>query len=112
VTEDGIKKLYYSIGEIGRLLGIDQHVLRFWETEFKALTPRKNRAGNRLYRENDLQLLKRIKQLLYEDRYTIEGARQQLKMKGDVSRGTDEISKMKFSEIKTGLLELRDIVNK
>ena len=67
MTEDGIQKLYYSISEVSQALGIDQHVLRFWETEFKELAPRKNKAGNRLYKESDLQLLKRIKQLLYEE---------------------------------------------
>jgi len=111
MTEDGIKKLYYSIGEIGHLLEIDQHVLRFWETEFKELAPRKNRAGNRLYKESDLQLLKHIKRLLYEDRYTIEGARRQLKMKDGISTDVDDNTKSKLSELKNGLLELRDIID-
>ena len=111
MTEDGIQKLYYSISEISRLLDIDQHVLRFWETEFKELAPRKNSAGNRLYKESELQLLKRIKHLLYEDRYTIEGARRQLKMKDDTSTEVDDNTKSKLSELKNGLLELRDIVS-
>jgi len=111
VTENGIKKLYYSIGEISRLLGIDQHVLRFWETEFKELTPRKNRAGNRLYRESDLQLLKRIKHLLYEDRYTIEGARLQLRKRDSKSAEVDDKISKKLKKIKKGLQELRDFIN-
>ena len=111
MTEDGIQKLYYSISEVSQALGIDQHVLRFWETEFKELAPRKNKAGNRLYKESDLQLLKRIKQLLYEDRYTIEGAKRQLKMKDDSTGGINENVKIKLSEIKNGLLEIRDIVS-
>jgi DNA-binding transcriptional MerR regulator len=111
VTEDGIQKLYYSISEISRLLEIDQHVLRFWETEFKELAPRKNSAGNRLYKESELQLLKRIKHLLYEDRYTIEGAKRQLKMKDDTSIEVDGNTIKNLQEIKKGLQELSDIID-
>ncbi|MEP7219990.1 MAG: MerR family transcriptional regulator [Bacteroidota bacterium] len=73
-----IKKLYYSISEVSRMLGLEQYVLRYWETEFEQLRPQKNRAGNRIYTEKDIDVVKQIKRLTREDRYTIEGARQVL----------------------------------
>lgn len=72
-------KLYYSISEVSSYIGVEQHVLRYWETEFPKLRPKKNRAGNRAYRMKDIKLLLLIKKLLYEEKYTIEGARQKLK---------------------------------
>lgn len=74
-----IKKLYYSIGEVSEMTGIEQHTLRYWETVFPHLAPAKNRAGNRIYRQKDVDFIKLIKYLLYERRYTIEGARKKLK---------------------------------
>jgi DNA-binding transcriptional MerR regulator len=73
-----IKKLYYSISEVSKMLGLEQYVLRYWETEFEQLRPQKNRAGNRIYTEKDIEVVKLIKRLTREDRYTIEGARQVL----------------------------------
>jgi DNA-binding transcriptional MerR regulator len=68
-------KLYFRIGEVARLAGIKPYVLRFWETEFPALDPKKSGTGHRLYRRKEVQLVLEIKRLLYEKRYTIEGAR-------------------------------------
>ena len=77
--EDGqIQKLYYSISEVASMLEVETHVLRYWETEFRQLRPRKNRAGRRTYRQADIDLLFAIKRLLKDDKYTIEGARQVL----------------------------------
>lgn len=73
-----IKKLYYSISEVSRMVGLEQYVLRYWETEFEQLRPQKNRAGNRVYTDKDIEIIKLIKKLTREDRYTIEGARQVL----------------------------------
>ena len=75
---DGITKLYYTIGEVAALVGEETHVLRYWETEFGQLSPRKNRAGNRVYTNEDIDLVFRVRRLLREDKYTIEGARSQL----------------------------------
>lgn len=72
------KKLYYKIGEVCDLCEIEPHVLRYWETEFSQLSPSKNSSGQRLYRYRDLQLVSRIKQLLYEEGYTIAGAGRKL----------------------------------
>src|SRR5579872_1520497 len=74
-------KLYFRIGEAARLAGIKPYVLRFWETEFPPLGPRKSGTGHRLYRRKDVELVLEIKRLLYEKRYTIEGARKFLETK-------------------------------
>jgi DNA-binding transcriptional MerR regulator len=71
-------KLYFRIGEVASLLAVEPYVLRYWETEFRSLAPKKSGTGHRLYRRKDVELLLKIKQLLYEKRYTIEGARQSL----------------------------------
>lgn len=70
-----IKKLYYSISEVSKITNIEQYVLRYWETEFEQLKPQKNRAGNRIYTNKDIQLILHIKNLLRERKYTIEGAK-------------------------------------
>lgn len=70
-----IKKLYYSISEVSKLTGIEQYILRYWETEFEQLKPQKNRAGNRIYTNKDIQLILYIKNLLRERKYTIDGAK-------------------------------------
>src|SRR5258708_35756184 len=74
-TQDIPDKLYFRIGEVARLAGIKPYVLRFWESEFPTLGPKKSGTGHRLYRRKDVQLVLEIKRLLYEKRYTIEGAR-------------------------------------
>src|SRR3954463_5139204 len=79
-------KLYFKIGEVSDLLGVEPYVLRFWETEFPVLSPKKSGTGHRLYRRKDVELLLRIKHLLYEKRFTIEGARQSLQSDSPKSR--------------------------
>ena len=79
-------KLYFKIGEVSELLGVEAYVLRYWETEFPALAPKKSGAGHRLYRRKDVELLLRIKHLLYEKRFTIEGARQTLQAESRAAR--------------------------
>ena len=71
-------KLYFKIGEVSELLGVEAYVLRYWESEFPVLSPKKSGTGHRLYRRKDVELLLRIKHLLYDKRFTIEGARQSL----------------------------------
>ena len=78
MKSDGIKKLYYSISEVSQMTGLKAHVLRYWETEFDQLRPKKNRAGNRIYTQADIDLVERIQTLLRDEKYTIEGARQAL----------------------------------
>ena len=69
------EKLFFKIGEVCDITGIQAHVLRYWESEFPMLAPQKNRAGQRTYRKRDVEMVLRIKELLYEDQYTIAGAR-------------------------------------
>jgi DNA-binding transcriptional MerR regulator len=71
-------KLYFRIGEVSKLTGVKQYVLRFWESEFSGLGPKKSGTGHRLYRRKDVELVLEIKHLLYEKRFTIEGARKWL----------------------------------
>ena len=69
-------KLYFRIGEVSDLVGVEPHVLRYWETEFPSVGPKKSGTGHRMYRRKEVELLLKIKHLLYEKKYTIEGARQ------------------------------------
>src|SRR6476661_10559915 len=71
-------KLFFRIGEVSTMLGLEPYVLRYWETEFPSLSPKKSGTGHRLYRRKDVELLLKIKHLLYEKRFTIDGARQHL----------------------------------
>ena len=79
-------KLYFRIGEVSGILGVEPYVLRYWETEFPQLTPKKSGTGHRLYRRKDVELLLLIKRLLYEKRFTIEGARQNLQGMGRTAK--------------------------
>ncbi len=72
------KKMYHSISEVAKMTGLEQHVLRYWESEFPKLRPRKNRAGNRQFRDKDIQIIKYIKHLLYSELYTIQGAKKKI----------------------------------
>ncbi len=106
-------KLYYRIGEVATLTGIPAYVLRYWESEFKLLRPKKNLAGQRLYRKRDLELVTRIKTLLYEERLTLEGAKKRLAAE---SRGRsaqlelgvkDEVCGATLKRLRARLLALR-----
>jgi DNA-binding transcriptional MerR regulator len=77
-SEVASEKLYYRIGEVEQITEVPAYVLRYWESEFKLLRPKKNPAGQRLYRPRDLELVQRIKALLYDERLTLEGAKKRL----------------------------------
>ena len=112
-----VKKLYYSIGEVSELTGLKSYVLRYWETEFSQLKPPKNRAGNRTYRQKDIDLLLDIKDLLYNKKYTIDGARSVLRG-GDSEGGikTDstitEKQKIIVKKIRDDLKNILSIISK
>src|ERR1700742_245107 len=72
------EKLFFKIGEVCELIKVQPHVLRYWETEFPMLTPQKNRAGQRVYRRKDVEMVLRIRDLLYEEKFTIAGAKKKL----------------------------------
>jgi DNA-binding transcriptional MerR regulator len=78
-------KLYFKIGEVSQLVGVEPYVLRYWESEFPGLSPRKSNTGQRMFRRKDVEMLLNIKQLLYEKKFTIEGARKALRS-GKVER--------------------------
>jgi len=106
------EKLYYSIGEVSRITGLPASVLRFWESEFEYLRPPKNRAGRRTYRRSDIDRILRLKKLLHEERFTIEGARKILKEErasGDSSAAKEGLS---GDEIRRGLQEILKILSK
>tara|TARA_B100000945_G_C20290610_1_gene553105 strand:- start:209 stop:595 length:387 start_codon:yes stop_codon:yes gene_type:complete len=100
-----IVKLYYSIGEVSEITNLKQYVLRYWESEFPQLAPTKNRAGNRIYKTQDIDLLRLIKNLLYDRKFTIKGAKQYLKD----NRHTVEIQKKDAKKNK--ILDLTNINN-
>ena len=74
------EKIFFKIGEVCDLVGVQAHVLRYWETEFPMLSPQKNRSGQRSYRRRDVEIALRIKELLYDDLYTIAGAKKKLQV--------------------------------
>lgn len=87
----GLKKLYYSISEVSKITGLEQYILRYWETEFEMLKPSKNRAGNRIYTNKEINLILKIKKLLREEKYTIEGAKKILEDGTEISEQSDEL---------------------
>tara|TARA_B100000941_G_scaffold59058_1_gene38671 strand:+ start:1854 stop:2225 length:372 start_codon:yes stop_codon:yes gene_type:complete len=97
---NSIKKLYYSIGEVSKITDLKQYVLRYWETEFKQLNPNKNKAGNRTYRQKDIDTILKIKNLLYKEKFTIEGAR---KMLSQPSKEVKAVTKTEKKVITAGV---------
>ncbi len=105
------KKAYYSIGEVCDLVGLKPHVLRYWETQFDVLAPNKNRAGNRVYRPKEIELILLVKHLLYEEKYTIEGANQKLKEMRKEGELEEERHDVLEPEVLSGLRsELQDLL--
>ena len=115
-----IKKLYYSISEVSTITELKQYVLRYWETEFTQLKPSKNRAGNRIYRSHDIDVIMGIKSLLYERKFTIKGAKQHLTSTTEITNQTavprkiikltnsDDIRTLK--DLKKGLDDLIELI--
>lgn len=101
-----MKKLYYSIGEVSDITDVEAHVLRYWETVFDELNPKKNKAGNRVYKENDIETILKLKELIQEKKYSTEGAQQVLE-KGE-EQDTEQIP----VSVKKDLKEIRLFLNK
>lgn len=115
MSEPIAQRAYYSIGEVCDLTGIQAHVLRYWETRFELLRPVKNQAGNRVYRPREIELVLLLKRLLYEDKYTVEGARQELARMRRTG-GLEEARRSALapelrSQLKSDLAELMDILS-
>ena len=113
-----IKKLYYSISEVSEITKLKAYVLRYWETEFSQLSPPKNRAGNRTYRQKDIEIILKIKNLLYDKKYTIDGARIRLKgnnLDGNIDNNSlpnSDKNQVILSKIKDELRNILSIISK
>ena len=101
-------KFYFKVGEVSKIAGVPAYVLRFWETEFRSIHPKRTPSGQRLYRKKDIERILTIKQLLYEQRYTIEGAKQYLKSR--TAGKTPEKTVVSLSEIRRELAEIRNLL--
>src|SRR5437763_12569289 len=105
-------KLYFRIGEVARICDLPAYVLRFWETEFPQLSPKKSSKGQRLYRQRDVESLVRIKKLLYEEGFTIAGARQHLKLEAKPAKSqatlfsTPRARTTELKHVRAGLQEI------
>ena len=104
-----IKKLYYSISEVSEITDLKQYVLRYWETEFAQLKPKKNTAGNRIYRAHDIDTLLAIKSLLYERKFTIKGAQQHLNQPDKISAKNSDQKKIIKLKTNTDINTLKDL---
>ena len=108
------KKAYYSIGEVCDLTDLKPHVLRYWETQFEVLHPTKNRAGNRVFRPKEIELILLVKHLLYEKKFTIDGARQRLldmRKAGKISQGgKDAVGRDFLASMKLDLQQVKEVL--
>ena len=102
-------KLYFKVGEVSAIVGVPAYVLRFWEAEFKKINPKRSASGQRLYRKSDIELILKIKHLLYEKKFTIQGAKQHLKIKPDEKK--EKPSTISLDEIREGLKSIRDLIS-
>jgi len=103
-------KNYFRIGEVGKILGVEPYVVRYWESEFKTVRPMRTRSDQRLYRRKDVEQLLEIKTLLYEEMFTIAGARKRL---ARINKGTEIApgADGRLADIKKGLKEIREIIS-
>lgn len=104
-------KLYFKIGEVTDITGVAGYVLRFWESEFKSISPRRTDSGQRLYRKADVEIILKIKHLLYDREFTIPGARKYLKSLHGHKAG-HRMEPITMEEIRTELLSIRDLLIK
>lgn len=102
-------KLFFRIGEVSKIAGVPASVLRFWESEFVRIKPQRTDAGQRLYRRRDVELILKIKHLLYDQKFTIKGARQHLKSKS--SPTATRLANDQLNEIRKELKQIRDLLD-
>jgi DNA-binding transcriptional MerR regulator len=101
-------KLFFRIGEVSQIVGVEAYVLRYWESEFKGLSPRKSSSGQRMFRRKDVELLLQIKHLLYDKKFTIEGARKELTRESkDKTRKVARVSQAELFPAVSPLPEIR-----
>tara|TARA_B100000700_G_C14635541_1_gene664860 strand:+ start:328 stop:705 length:378 start_codon:yes stop_codon:yes gene_type:complete len=119
VSPRALEKIYYSIREVSEITGVEAHVLRFWEKEFSMLRPRRGRSGNRTYKDRDIEIIKKIRHLLWDQKFTIQGASEQLKI-GKAGDGEEQVTQpaLPFAErnddlakeLRQTLVEIRDLM--
>jgi DNA-binding transcriptional MerR regulator len=110
-TRDLPVKLYYRIGEVAEIVGVEPHVLRYWETEFRSIRPQKSSRGQRIYSRRDVERLVKVKDLLYTHGFTIAGARKRLRATGAEPVTADDPSSRSAARLRATLLDIRsDIV--
>ena len=107
------EKRYFRIGEVGAITGIEPYVLRYWETEFPKINPTRSRSGQRLYKRHDIETILQIKDLLYQKRFTIAGAKRYLQQ----HRGKPEVAAadrqpLTLEQLRTELLAIRDLLSR
>lgn len=102
-------KLYFKIGEVSEIAGLPSYVLRFWESEFSKINPKRTPSAQRLYRKSDIELILKIKHLLYEKKFTIQGAKKYLNSEYKEKKG--KLSTDVVDEIRSELEQLRDMLN-
>ena len=102
-------KLYFKIGEVSEIAGVPSHVLRFWESEFPRISPKRTSSGQRLYTRREVELILEIKSLLYQRKFTIAGARQHLR--AAAGGRTEPDSRQMLDELRTELKRLRDLLD-
>ncbi len=107
LTEQPLVKLYYRIGEVSEIVGVEPHVLRYWETEFRSIRPQKSRKGQRIYSRKDVERLLKVKDLLYTHGYTIAGARKRLRHAGDEPQAAEDPTRSALGRIRANLVALR-----
>jgi len=111
MSQKPVKKLYYSISEVAEITRLEPYVLRYWEKEFAELKPQKNRAGNRTYTDKDIRLIQQIMHLLYEEKFTIPGAKQKLKSMGKQDNGQIAL-RLSIPETKQSILAIKQDVER
>lgn len=107
-----MKKLYYTIGEVSDITEVEAHVLRYWETIFKQLSPKKNKAGNRVYKEEDIETILKLKELIQEKKYSTEGAKKALKREKQGSNGKPKVPVAVQKDLKEVKLFLKKLLKK
>jgi DNA-binding transcriptional MerR regulator len=100
-------KLYYRIGEVAEIVGVEPHVLRYWESEFKSIRPQKSRKGQRIYSRRDVEKLIKVKELLYSQGFTIAGARKKLRQSGVEPVPAEDPTRRALLRVRETLVELR-----
>ena len=106
------EKRYFRIGEVSALTGIESYVLRYWETEFPKIRPARSRSGQRLYKRRDIEIILQIKDLLYQKKFTIAGAKKHLQQEKTSKPSDDDSQRLMLEQVREELITIRDLLNR